>query len=51
MSVPIESPDMMQMAIEPYMGSGMSGAIPTMVVSEAMMTGSARLEVALQMAS
>ena len=46
MSVPIARPDMMQTAIEPYIGSGISGAIPRMVVNEAMITGLVRLTVA-----
>ena len=37
--VPMARPDMMLTAMEPYIGSPISGAIPRMVVSEAIITG------------
>ena len=42
---------MIQMAMEPYMGSPNNGAMPRMVVSEAMTTGRTREVVAVTTAS
>ena len=44
--VPTVSPPIMVMAMEPYMGSPTRGIMPTMVVSDAIVTGLTRDTVA-----
>ena len=45
--MPIARPDIMQIDIEPYIGSPSKGIMPRIVVAEAITTGRTRLTVAV----